>query len=419
MVSNIFSLPNSPIPIHSRTPSPCGDMDDRMMGELVLALLKTPSPTPGRSNGHSDTFERSTTPEPEDLKDLERAGTRSISPNPFPQPKRIKREDSSIRLGGGGFSKPRNNQSSVTPQAYDIPYTWLFGLIPKEAHSQQGGIGDCYFLAALRAILDHPDAHKILQLIKFRVVLGEDGKPALYQVRFPGQDAFEIDDRDIVEIDGQKFIQIDAADVGKERCGKKPVSGPLGVQLLELAYGKMIRKARNDAKRVAKERSYRRHGRSYTPILMEGGSAQTALRDMLGGGIVHLFPFSDAHQVDVTRSLDQNPQTVVQLQNMLKTFKDDSKYIYLLTASTPDPLPNQTGEVGFIELKPSMTPVSLERHFDRKHAYSVQSFNLVYKPTITVVNPHDTQFKVHTLSLEEFCQVFHSLQGICIEKAQL
>lgn len=390
-------------------PSSLGSPDPRFFSPFWERLIREPLlPSPSQTPVlRHDEFVRIT---PSIFEDKELAETDRIHERDrVPLAKRLRLEESHGQRGGV-FSSGMKIDDPMNKDAVADIYSRLFGPNLQEVHFKQRSIGNCYFLAALRTMLDNSERSRILRKIKIQEVPAKGRDPLRYRVTFPGRRA----------------IEVNARQIGQDRDGRQPVYGPLGVQLLELAYGKMIRKERNDAREKEndpKKAPYPHRGRNRTPSLMERGSSQHALMQMLGGGHIELTadqskPFG--LKVESTRALDQNPEIVEQLEIFLRGVAPhpDAPFVYLLTAIMPDNLPKDVADDGVIHLQKSANPVSSQRQFYRNHVYSVQAMDLG-KRTITVVNPHDTKKAVHTMSFEEFCEVFWKIEGIYLDKSTL
>jgi hypothetical protein len=96
-------------------------------------------------------------------------------------------------------------------------YRALFGNDLKNVHFEQGGRADCFLLAAIKAMLDHPQGERILSKIAIERL---PGRTERYSVQFPSQ--------------SQPVF------VNRTELGHGVASDHLGVPLLEKAYEKML-----------------------------------------------------------------------------------------------------------------------------------------------------------------------------------
>lgn len=262
---------------------------------------------------------------------------------------------------------------------------------------KQGTIGDCYLLAGLDSILHHPAAEQLLNQITIQTVEGPDHHPKQYTVRFPSglQSTF------------------DTAEVGMERDGKKPLDGPHGMQLLELAYAKSTRSERNRERGI---NAFPDDGRCHTPTIVEEGLSERALSDMYGGETIRVDSVDNPPSnflISGDEPLSANVNAVKELKALFSSIAKDTRNNYILTAATP--------QFGFSadKLAP-ITILHLESGngygtYERKHSYSIRSFDPKAR-TITIANPHDTASQVRTISLNEFCSIFRAVSGVKLPK---
>lgn len=283
---------------------------------------------------------------------------------------------------------------SVSPPPQEDIYIRLFGPDLKKVHFKQGDIGDCYLLAALDAILKHPAGDDILRTIKIEEKFTKGRHAKRYRVTFPTGDS----------------VKVSASQVGKRRRKLSPVQGPVGIQLLELAYGKMIRPERNEGL----DEPYPNKGRSYTPVLMNAGGCLEALQNLFGEASWKLTPGKQGHS---TQTLSRNSNSRDRLKEKMEQVALDMEHYYLFTAATPDDLPRNQANHNVILLDKHWEgiPNAFQVRFEREHVYSVRAIDPV-EQTITVADPHDTNRKAHQLSWDEFFKVFYGLYGISVPK---
>jgi hypothetical protein len=311
---------------------------------------------------------------------------------PVPDPLVIK---DSFHPSSSSSKQPLPSLSVTPPPPKDDIYTDLFSSDPKNAHFEQGDIGDCYLLAVFDAMLRHPKGERILRTFKFEETFPKGRQGKWYRVTFPTGECVEVPE----------------PQVGKKRCKLSPVQGPKGIQLLELAYGKMVRPERNEGL----DEQYPNRGCGSTPLLMDAGSPLEALQNIFGGTTLKVIA---GKQVPKTDTLSQNANSWKRLEEMMEEVVSDTKHDYLFAAEAPDDLPRNRANHDAIFLHRDWgTPTATKIRFERDHTYSVRSIDPV-KHEIIVANPHDTKHEVHKLSWDEFFQVFRGLYGIRIPKPE-
>lgn len=245
-----------------------------------------------------------------------------------------------VQLGEWGITQFYYDQGRLkplTPEKAKLLRT-LFpdGLLHSDF--KQGQIGNCTFLSALKATL-HNNPAKIIEILDSQ---DENGQTAL--VRF--KDSLET----------QALSQSDFKRQG--------VRGPLGVKLLETAFGRHL-KPDNELDTVL--------------VLDEGGYASQAIKALTSGKEPHMI-FNNG------QPLDASPQVRERCLQALKSIeKDPANRIAVSSACKALP----------------------EKQIIPAHAYAVLDVN-TEKKVIQLANPHNTQRSIH-LSFDEFLKCFRRL----------
>ena len=250
---------------------------------------------------------------------------------------------------------------------------------------RQEDIGNCYFLAAMDAILHHPQAKAILDRIRVEDHLSEEK----YTIFFPSGYTEELDKKAI----------------GLPQQGKWPAkTNACGIQMLELAYAQMVSRSRSQKLTAADQQ---------TPFeLVRGGFPSDALNEMLIGDsqskiCVRPLTFGE----ELFRGFFFKYPTKLTFLKFLREVVDDTPHDYILTTVRyMDVWPINNKTVHFrIKGYPDRLKVVVN------HAYSIRSINLQER-TITIANPHDTKRAVHVLPLKDFMAIFDFIYGIKIKK---
>lgn len=298
-------------------------------------------------------------------------------------------------IDGPKFDEVGKLPSSVTtptPDYKPVSFDTLFPADLKEVHFKQQDIGDCYLLAAVDSLFHHPDGAAWLRKIKFEAIEDADKKITKYKVTFPS--GFR--------------AEFDADEVGKPKSGKRPVEGPLGVQLLELAFAKSTRACRNAFR-------FSNFGVGNTVHILEGGSPYEALHYMFNGENISLSaipatPMPSGMTIEPTDPFSANPNGLKMLKDLLRQIEDDKTHTTLISANTPA----KSGTEGGIRIT---LDNGTKQMLLRDHTYSIRGFNLDHE-TITIANPHDTKTRVATLSFKEFIQAFNYVNGVKLPKSE-
>lgn len=209
----------------------------------------------------------------------------------------------------------------------------------------QSNIGDCYLLSTLYALSLTPEGRKYIEKM---VSVDDNGN---YIVNF--HDSFMPISIAPEDLDGQKLGNSE----------KRSVCGALGVRAIERAYGRMIRRPREENMTLFVK-------------IDKGGWPENALKKMTGLS-------SKVHNISKT-----------DIKNVLDHICSNGINNYVLTCSTP----GKGNYNGYVDP---------ERRFDECHAYGIKSINN-RNQTIEIVNPHNTK-KSTIISWSEFSQYFDYL----------
>jgi hypothetical protein len=271
------------------------------------------------------------------------------------------------RYSGNRNSVPDPNRSNVELRRQRlIQDLWPNGL---DSHMNQGRIGDCYFVAALRNIKAHPQAQKILADIVTPEANGS------YTVRFPG-DAHN------------RPINITSAQVNEMR--NIGLRGSLGNRILERAYARLIKqnKAGETDGRYSGDTVMDMPGQKMD---IEGGQANIAMRDMLGS-------------VFKTRNIPQN-QIVETLEGI--NSRNQHRVVAALSSRRLDRGVNGRMDSHKYEGR-DIDGNQLTLYHG--HAYSVEKFDFNNRKLL-ISNPHDTQGQRFWMSYEQVQEYFGVLRA--------
>jgi hypothetical protein len=297
------------------------------------------------------------------------------------------------------------NFKTPFPKPKPDPFVELFGPDIKKLTFKQHDVGDCYLLAGIDALLHHPAGEALLRKIRIEPRRDAVTNQVLqYQVTFPTG----------------RQITFEASELGKIKSGKRPVEGPPVIQILEMAYAKMTREARN-ARRPS---PLPNGGEHHTMVIVEAGHSHDALQDMFGGEKLKITarePYVPGTIIHATDALNKHPNGLHTLETFLQRIADDRDHHTVISAYTPNELPAGQDNPKRITLIRTtgavLAPLHVFRvplHFHRGHAYSIRNFDMANR-TITIANPHDTS-RQETLTFEEFCKVFRGITGIRLPK---
>ncbi len=260
--------------------------------------------------------------------------------------------------------------------------------------SRQQNTGNCYFLSGLDALFHHPAGKEILAPMMLHRKHDPETQEISYLLTFPsGEQAW-----------------FEANEVGKAKNDLKPVLSIQAVQMIELAWAKIERSARN----TRLETPYPNEGAGHTFILIKKGLPENALRTMLGGNPIRL---PSIQYTPYTEPLSTDLDVCKCVRGLLEYYISDPDAHYILTANTPTGLPGVEPFESYIYLeRPGSTDSERELiPFLRQHSYSIRRIDLE-QDRITVADPHHTGKLVYDLTFEEFCQIFRSVSGIQLPK---
>lgn len=273
------------------------------------------------------------------------------------------------------------NQDSFTRGK---PLTDYLGPNPMQATFKQGKTGDCWVLSGFDAVQHHTLGSWLLESIRVEENKHDPDTPAdWYKVYFPSG----------------KVVKIEASELGVVQGKHTPAKGPLGLQLFELAFAKLVSAERNQKKKYAPE-PFPHAGHGHELALVSGGQASEALNRVFGNSERSAF-----------RRCYDSPDEL--RQRLCDIARDDSQE-YVLCASTSQ---KEKGEDNFIQLPPhedgEERPI---KKFYRAHSFSLRK--LEEDGTSTVADPHDTAKKVDVLTLEEFGNVFQCISGLRFQRPE-
>jgi hypothetical protein len=242
---------------------------------------------------------------------------------------------------------------------------------------QQQSIGNCYFLAAIDSALNSNQWHSLLDRIQiFKLNKGQcDDK--LYRIKFTHGVSYQP-------------VTVRSSEIGKARGEYLPVNGPKYLQMMELAFARLIQRKRNIEEGNAED-----NGETFE--IVGGGNPRDALMDMFGGEGFQ-YKLSGIKASDV-------PTRLKELQHNIALDEQNS---YLVCISTFNKKHDHDQPIPF---RNGFQTVTLPLN----HAYSVRSINSSNN-TITIVDPHHSTQKVYTLPLEKCSELFDFVFGIKVPK---
>jgi len=237
---------------------------------------------------------------------------------------------------------------------------------------QSKNVGDCYFLAALHSISNHPEGKNLIANMITKV--SEDS----YEVQFPGyDDSISVYEN---ELEGDN--------------GKTPVNGDKGVKILEVAYAKMMKEKGTKEDRNSSKILY----------FVERGFGDDALSVLTGWNKFRKI----VPRKQVFDDLSSNPsmlndqlQYAINMTNYIR-FLDkcgDNPGSYILTASAKGSQFASDGKF-----------LDAEKKIYADHDYAITKVDSNNR-TITLVNPHDTS-KSMEISYWDFPQYFETICGV-------
>lgn len=259
-----------------------------------------------------------------------------------------------------------------------MPVTECLGANPKQLTFRQGKIENCYFLSTLDAIQHHPLANWLMRGIRIEEVSPKPGESAqAVNVYFPSQ----------------RIGNVQYSQIGQPSGLLTPVQGHPIFQLLELAFGKIISRERNQKPEFA-PKPFPNEGRD-NPLELQGcGLPSDAMAKMLVGHQLARFTRGYADPALLSREMGR----IVR----------DKKDGYLLCAITQGE--GEGGRVFELPPREDGQPRNIKR-FLPYHSYSIRNPQ-ANNGMVTVADPHDTENLVETLTLEEFGKVFTCVDGI-------
>ncbi len=227
-------------------------------------------------------------------------------------------------------------------------YERLFPRGLKHLQFKQGGYGDCYFLSAIAIAASHPKAR---QRLAQTVTLNTKGEA---QVVFYG----------LPDLPQTVRIPLPFKD------GR--VHGPLGLQIIEEAFGQMLATKGKTSMRKA----------------LNGGSPASALELLTG------FQQSDyaiSHTTSDGKRIVDDDTLLSSLKLLAKAAQDPGRYL-----------------IGASRNKLKKGEVNEYPQFPTQHAYILRKIDLE-NDLIIVTDPHDTRRKERQLDIKSFSEIFDHL----------
>lgn len=243
----------------------------------------------------------------------------------------------------------------------------------KDLHFKQHAIGDCYFLSSIYALSRHPKGQEILSKM---IIPRSNGS---FRVIFPGYPDIPIT---VTRAEVREF---------KEMGIKE---GPEGLKILERAYSELRRHIDNDVVNFSREGA------------LNGGFGHRALRHLTGGESKSLSSHGEVFA--------KHSDIAITAEKLLNQLAREPENL-VVTAGTPSRGPYKVERInaqGGDEFSNKYIYfMDSEHRFFCNHSYAVVGVNPQARK-VTVVNPHDTQTQIYTLSYEKFMQIFDCIEGV-------
>lgn len=247
---------------------------------------------------------------------------------------------------------------------------------------KQTRTGNCFLVSALNSLSKSKDAFEVL--MRTSITIGDD----FYDVRVPLGDpngkVIRITQADLLSQRNPNFGKVNVDGNVNTREILDPVDGPLGFQILEAAYIKILSGGTMDRS-----------------LIDEGGFSLTALRRLLGDDAVRSGRLGNNRGVNSLRSQKDK------VESYLANFHNGQDIATLSTKAPNGATDVKTYQVGGHTLY-------------MKHAYSIENVRRHYEGSrciidgIVVVNPHDTSQKM-LMTLDEFLDAFWMFDAVRID----
>ncbi len=265
-------------------------------------------------------------------------------------------------------------------------------------------IGDCYLMAGLRGLLDHPKNAALIQRIPIQIHRNASGQAEHYTVTLPNQKAKTYTHKEVTQGDCLGHREF------------KPARGPLWVKLIERAVADTLKDQRQGHPYFAQ------FGDCTLPYAIEGISDEV-LAIVTGGEPVWFDSLGQNLDPAWGRWVDPTPEKSrmhLSAQNKksfaqgshsaaLKAFLDTIGHApqdWLMCANTPISESN----VAFS----SKIQVN-NQTFQHNHAYCILNVN-PDKQEVTLTDPQWDNKLIH-VSYDDFCQIFQSISGVRLPSA--
>lgn len=247
---------------------------------------------------------------------------------------------------------------------------------------KQTRTGNCFLVSALNSLSKSKESFEVL--MRTSITIGDD----FYDVRVPLGDpngkTIRITQRDLQPQRNPNFGKMNADGDVNTREILDPLDGPLGFQILEATYIKVLSGG-------AMDRS----------LIDEGGFSLTALRSLLGDDAVRGGRLGNNGGPNALRSQKDK------IESYLANFHNGQDIATLSTKAPNGATDVKTYQVGGHTLY-------------MKHAYSIEGVQRHYEGSrciidgIVVVNPHDTSQKM-LMTVDEFLDAFWMIDAVRID----
>lgn len=343
---------------------------------------------------------------------------------------------SKMKKQGGVFSLEGTNDLYIMdetgPVKLDMDRDTYYSLFPplQQYCTNQGALGDCYFISAvLDASMNNPKAK-----VEFLKMFRQDGNDIIFENKLSDNPDLDNFPAEIRFKNAQK----------RTYTGQKGLAGSIGMQIAEQAYGYKLaintlasKMEYNDVPKEQREKMYKElqkvfenpdykpskelnemladimkndyeHKDKYKNITADTPNLVEKFREYaIGNGGNPTSTIMDFFGLDSSSVRIENISSAQRIEDVLKAHKSDPNVI--MTASTD-----------FKTKMPSELKMLFGINDDGKnilvsnHAYRIESYD-VDKKTVSVVNPWDTT-KTVELTFEQFAKYFDSVAFVDLSK---
>lgn len=318
------------------------------------------------------------------------------------------------------------------PVKLDMDRDTYYSLFPplQQYCTNQGALGDCYFISAvLDASMNNPKAK-----VEFLKMFRQDGNDIIFENKFSDNPDLDNFPAEIWFKNAQK----------RTYTGQKGLAGSIGMQIAEQAYGyklainKLASKMEyNDVPKEQREKMYKElqkvfenpdykpskelnemladimkndyeHKDKYKNITADTSNLVEKFREYaIGNGGNPTSTIMDFFGLDSSSMRIKNISSAQRIEDVWKAHKSDPNVIMTASTDFKTKMPSELKMLFGINDDGKNLLVS-------EHAYRIESYDLD-KKTVSVVNPWDTT-KTVELTFEQFAKYFDSVGFMDLSK---